>query len=97
MTNWIEFSLSLLNVTLVWGYLAIFDFEISPDLRITITVLILFRILLCILSSIAVYYGLRGELVKLLGLLGTDMKAAKTMRQMVSRIEDGDLQLQVMG
>lgn len=53
--NGIEFGLSMLNTTLPWGYLAIFDFKVSPNLSITIITLILLRILLCMLASIAVY------------------------------------------
>lgn len=53
--NGIEFGLSMLSTTLPWGYLAIFDFKVSPNLSITIITLILLRILLCMLASIAVY------------------------------------------
>ena len=93
----LDFGLSLLNSTVVWGYLATFDFKISPNLRLTIIVLILFRILLCFLASMAIYKGMRNELGKTLVQLGIDIRTAKTVRLMVSRIEDGDLQLQVMG
>ena len=93
----IDFCLSLLNTTVVWGYLAIFDFNLSPNLRITIIVFILLRILLCILASLAIYSGMRKELGKTLVHLGTDIKTVKTVRQMVDNIDHGDLQLQVMG
>ena len=95
--NCIEFSLSLLNSTLIWGYLAIFDFDISPNLRVTIIALILLKVLLCILASLAIYLGLRNELAKILKFLGIEMRKVKTVREMVYRIEDRDLQLKVMG
>ena len=59
VTAVIDFGLSMFNTTVVWGYLATFDFDVSPNLRITIIVLILFRILLSLLASLAVYIGMK--------------------------------------
>ena len=97
VTTVIDFSLSMLNSSIVWGYLAIFDFGLSPNLQFAIILLILIRVLLCVLASLAVYAGMKEELKKTLVHLGADIRMAKTVRQMVEKIEDGDLQLQVMG
>lgn len=96
VTNAIEFTLNFLGSTAVWGYLAIFDFKVSPNLKLAIIVLILFRVLLCFLASLAVYFGLKAELGKILVQFGTDLRSAKSVRQMVEKIHDGDLQLLVM-
>ena len=64
--NVMEFGLSMLNSSLIWGYLAIFDFNVSPNLRVSIIALILLKALLCVLASLAVYVGLRAELAKIL-------------------------------
>ena len=65
--NVIDFIFSQLNQTIVFTYLAVFDFsETGPKLLVAIILMILIRILLCFLVSYLVHIGIRHELVKIL-------------------------------
>ena len=96
--NVIDFIFSLLNQTIAFTYLAVFDFsETGPKLLIAIIAMILIRVLLCFLVSYSVHYGMRQELEKVLVQLGcTDIEHTKTVKDMVSKITDGELKLQVL-
>ena len=59
--------------------------------------MILFRILLCFLASYSIHIGMVHELDKIIVQLGcTDKKHKKTVKDMVSKITDGELKLQVL-
>ena len=82
--------LSLLNSTAVFTYLAVLDFEIAPNIRLVIIAFLVARLFFAFLASATVYIGIRRELAKILPLIGTDIREAKTVQQMVVKIQDGD-------
>ena len=77
--------------------MALFVPEHAPKARLIILLLLLLRVVLTIVSTLAVWVGLRRELSKTVSLLGTTVSKAKTVREMVSHVQDGDLQLLLMG
>jgi len=67
VNNILEFILSQLNSTIIFGYLAVFDEEsVSPKMRIVVISLIMVRVMMCFVASFCVYIGLKRELVKIL-------------------------------
>ena len=64
--NLIDFVLSLLNSTMIYVYLAVFDYDVAPGTWHAIAALLLLKVLLCFLASVMVMVGLRQELAKVL-------------------------------
>jgi hypothetical protein len=77
--NVIDFVLSLLNSTMIYLYLAVFDYDVAPNTWRAIVALLILRVLLCFLASVMVMVGLRQELAKVLSKLGTKISEAKTV------------------
>jgi len=89
--NFFDFLISYLSQTATFGYLVLFNFEeVNPAMRVVIIILLCLRFLLSLIGSIAVYAGLKQELVKVLAQLGTDLKRAKSVREMVLQVQDGE-------
>ena len=62
IVNAVEFALHVINSALTYGYVAVFDFKESPNLLIVILAMLLGRVLIAGLGSLAIYVGLRREL-----------------------------------
>ena len=58
--------------------------------------MIAIRLLLIGLSCIGIMVGLKAELAKILKMLGRDIDKVKTIRDMVSNVQNGDEQLLIM-
>lgn len=71
--NIIDFTFSLLNSTLIFAYLAVFDIKLSANTLYAVMILIVFRIICCFLASYSVYIGMKKELAKILSHLGTSI------------------------
>ena len=91
-----DFLCSFLGQAVIYGYLALFDSSYAPRIHVTILLLMLLRVVFVFLASYAIWIGLRRELSKTVTQLGTSIKRAKSVREMVSSIQDGDMQLLIM-
>jgi len=91
-----DLIVSLLGGVLPFNYLVLLDFTIIPSLPFVIVFLLVVRVLLTVIGSCCIYWGLRKELRQIASQLGNKLEKAKTVREMVSQIENGDVQLQIM-
>ena len=63
---------------------------------LVIVALLILRFTLIALSCISVYTGLKQELASTLTSLGTDIHHVTCIRDMISKVQDGDEQLLIM-